>query len=251
MFEDTDGEGDDLFKDLATYVSVDDGIINGFIQIGISNFHFDSNGKNFGEHVGIIRNICYDQSVIGELLIEKATEYFEIHHISENYAFYHYFGMGCYARHGKLYESNFYIEDLLSKYDFEKEHENVYYSKNFKNGTFLDVDDIEFKYKELTKGNHQSVQFIKNGVAIGGCQLHYLHQSGVCYLRWIYITDKYNHQGLGTECMNKLFFEIHKKGYKQIDTDTADNNVNAQFYYLKMGFVDKGRTRSYFKISEA
>lgn len=44
------------------------------------------------------------------------------------YAFYHYFGMTCFARHGKLYEKYTDIEELLMKHQFNREHENVYYS---------------------------------------------------------------------------------------------------------------------------
>ena len=44
------------------------------------------------------------------------------------YAFFHYFGMTCFARHGKLFETHNHIDSLLKENNFEIEHENVYYS---------------------------------------------------------------------------------------------------------------------------
>lgn len=153
--------------------------------------------------------------------------------------------MSCYARHGKLHESNFHIGEVLNKLNFIKEHENVYYSKHLFEGNFNYQGVVSFEYQELSVGDQQYIKFLKDNEVIGGCELHYLHQKDMCYLRWIYINEKYNHQGLGTECMNQLFNELYKRGYKQLDTDTADNNLNAQNFYLKTGFKDLGRTKSY------
>ena len=43
-------------------------------------------------------------------------------------AFFHYFGMSCYARHGKLFEGFAPVHRLLLDSGFTVEHENVYYS---------------------------------------------------------------------------------------------------------------------------
>lgn len=47
--------------------------------------------------------------------------------------------------------------------------------------------------------------------------------------------------------MHKLFFELQKQGVSRVDTDTANSNKIARTFYLKTGFSDKGRMRSYFK----
>lgn len=44
------------------------------------------------------------------------------------YAFFHYFGMSCYARHGKLFEGFGHIHDLMRQNVFSIEHENVFYA---------------------------------------------------------------------------------------------------------------------------
>jgi len=40
---------------------------------------------------------------------------------------------------------------------------------------------------------------------------------------------------------------LREQGISRIDTDTADGNVAAQKLYIKTGFTDMGRTKSYMK----
>lgn len=54
-----------------------------------------------------------------------AMKFFGEKNIDEQYSFYHYYGMKCNARHGKLFEKNFYIENLLKAFYFVKEHEKT------------------------------------------------------------------------------------------------------------------------------
>ena len=142
---------------------------------------------------------------------------------------------------GSFMLPNFIMEDLLCEYGYTREHENVYYSKSLERVSSAAIPEIDFIYKNGGK----SVSFMRGGEHIGGCELNLLPHSSICYLVWIYIDGKYRHQGLGAKCMNKLFYELRQKGISRLDTDTADNNVNAQGYYIKTGFVDMGRMRSY------
>ena len=243
MFNDCDYDGKPLFSNLKTYLLMNDEKINGFIQFGLANFAFGTDGKkDYSQHYGVIRNIHFSEDAEKPyLLFDKATEYFDGLGLEKRYAYFHYFGMSCYARQGKLHSSESYIEDLLCKYGYEKEHENVYYSKLIQSADISAVPEIDFLYSN----DGQDISFIKNNEKIGGCELNFLPCADICYLKWIYIDNKYSHQGLGTKCMNKLFYELCKKGVLRFDTDTTDSNINAQGYYLKTGFSDMGRMRSY------
>lgn len=246
MFNDCDFDSKPLFSDLETFLLINNDIIEGFIQFGLTSFVFGMNGeKDYSKHYGVIRNIYYaENSQNAYLLFNKAKEYFDHLGIEKRYAYFHYFGMSCYARQGKLHASEFYIENLLKKYGYVKEHENVYYSKSLQQISSPAISEIAFLYAN----NGQSISFMKENKKIGGCELNFVPHSDICFLKWIYIDDKYSHQGLGTKCMYKLFIELQEKGISKIDTDTADSNVNAQRYYMKMGFADMGRMRSYYTV---
>lgn len=114
MFHDCDFDGKLLFTELKTFLLMDDGIIEGFIQFGLTSFIFNSNGeKDFSKNYAVIRNLHYlENAKHAQTLLDAATSYFESMGFIEKHAFFHYFGMSCYARQGKLHSSNFYIEEL-------------------------------------------------------------------------------------------------------------------------------------------
>lgn len=243
MFHDCDYDGSPLFSHLETHLLINNNRIEGFIQFGLTSFVFGVHGKkDDSNQYAVIRNIYFSEDATKpQLLLDKAEEYFDGLGHKRKYAYFHYFGMSCYARQGKLHASEFYIENLLSQYGYIKEHENIYYSRSLRTVISSDISEIDF----LHSINGQSISFIKNSETIGGCEIAFLPHSDACFLRWIYIDDTYSHQGLGQKCMRKLFYELHKKGVSRFDTDTADSNIRAQNYYLKTGFSDLGRMRSY------
>jgi hypothetical protein len=59
--------------------------------------------------------------------------------------------MSCYARHGKLHNSAFYIEHLLHKYSFIREHENIYFSKDLSQEN--NYSDTEVTFEIFKIGN--------------------------------------------------------------------------------------------------
>lgn len=246
MFNDCGDDEKPLFSELETHLLVNSGAIEGFIQFGLTSFAFGENGENDYSHkYCVIRNIHYIKGAENaNLLLDKATEYFDKLGVKKQYAFFHFFGMSCYARQGKLHDSEFYIETLLEKYGYLKEHENVYYSKPLQQISSHTAFEIVFLYSN----NGQEISFMRGNEKVGGCEISFVPFSDICFLKWIYIDDKYSHQGLGTKCMNKLFYELHQKGITRLDTDTADINVNAQGYYVKTGFTDMGRMRSYYTL---
>ncbi|MEE0059256.1 MAG: GNAT family N-acetyltransferase [Acutalibacteraceae bacterium] len=241
--EDIDGEGRRLFKELNTKVVYDNDKLVGFIQYGKTAFGFAENGEISSDiSYPVIRNLYFNKDRIdaGKLLLNDALE--NLGNNERVYAFFHYFGMSCFARHGKLFDNYTYIEALLKENDFEVEHENVYYSSTL-NGE--EKSDIVVTPHDLTKGNQQYIDFILEGSQVGGCEVHYLNEN-IAYLRWIYVNGEITGKGIGTKCMKALKSFLYEKGFTRFDTDTAVNNTVAQHYYEKTGFKREGITKSYY-----
>lgn len=245
MLNDIDGDGRRLFKDIKIMAAYDKEKIVGFIQYGNTAFGFDETG-NISNNITypVIRMIYFNEEYeeAGNMLVEKALE--DLNNKDRIYAFFHYFGMSCYGRHGKLYEKYSYIERVLNSHGFVIEHENVYYSS--KVGDIKD-SDIDIFWKKTTEGNQQSCDFIYKGNCIGECEIHYIKNKGIAYLRWIYINSNIQNMGLGSKCMDRLKTSLKNKGISRLDTDTAINNVRAQHYYEKNDFIREGVTRSFYK----
>ena len=244
FIEDFDGEGRILFKELFVKAAYANDKIVGFIQYGKTAFGFNDNGDISSEiSYPVIRNFYFnkDREDAGKLLLDDAMEYFKT---SEKvYAFFHYFGMSCFARHGKLFENYNYIANLLEKKGFMIEHENVYYSSVLKDTKSVNVQIVPHN---MTKGNQQYIDFILEGEQVGGCEVHYIDNAGAVYLRWIYVNGNITGRGIGSKCMGSLKHWLHQKGYTRFDTDTALSNEIAQYYYEKNEFIREGITRSYY-----
>jgi ribosomal protein S18 acetylase RimI-like enzyme len=246
MFNDCTDDGKPLFDELETYLYYENDTVKGFIQFGVSSFTFNENGMDFSSHYAIIRNMHYSQdSKNPNEMIEKAFEYFNGKNMKEIDAFFHYFGMSCYARHGKLHESAFYIEKLLYSYSFIKEHENVYFSKDLSNFSYVDDSEIACQIQNM-ESNKQKIIFFINNDQIGYCEISFLENS-ICYLHYLEINKELRSKGIGTRCMNNLFSLLVKKNIQKVDLDTIDTNTRAQTFYVKIGFINKGITRSYYR----
>lgn len=241
--EDMDGEGRVLFKELFTRCAYDGEKLVGFVQYGLTAFAFDDKGE-ISDRLSypVIRNLYFDagRDDAGEGLLRDALDYFDT--TDRVYAFFHYFGMSCFARHGKLFEAHAHIEALLKRHGFVVEHENVYYS------TLLDGEaqtNVEILPQQITKGSQQYMDFLLSGNHVGGCEVHFLNEENA-YLRWIYVDGNLTGQSIGTLCMTALKGWLRQKGILRFDTDTALSNPVAQHYYEKTGFSRKGITRSYY-----
>ncbi|MBQ4128251.1 MAG: GNAT family N-acetyltransferase [Ruminococcus sp.] len=242
---DIDGEGRELFNELFVKAVYDNDKLVGFVQYGKTAFGFDNKGEISDEiSYPVIRNLFFkeDRADAGELLLNDAMK--NLGTDERVYAFFHYFGMSCFARHGKLFENHAHIDSLLKENGFEVEHENVYYSSVLVES---ENSDVVIKANDLTKGNQQYIDFKIDGNQVGGCEVHYLSDT-TAYLRWIYVNGDIVGKGIGTKCMTALKSFLFEKGIRRFDTDTAINNTVAQHYYEKNSFVREGVTRSYFKI---
>lgn len=72
-----------------------------------------------------------------------------------------------------------------------------------------------------------------------------MEQKDTIYLVWIGIDKNIKGKGLGTEFLNHIIDYCLTKGYRYLHTDTALNNITAQKFYIRNGFIDNGITRSY------
>ena len=240
---DSDGEGRVLFKELCVKAVYDNDMLIGFVQYGFTAFGFDDSGEISSDvSYPVIRNLYFveDRMDAGQLLLDKAIESLGVN--ERIYAFFHYFGMTCFARHGKLFEKHDHIEMLLKENGFVVEHENVYYSSTLSGKVESEVVIVA---NDLTKGNHQYIEFRMDENQVGGCEVHYLDDS-TAFLRWIYVNGDIVGKGIGTKCMNALKSFLYSNGIARFDTDTALDNLVAQHYYEKNNFVCEGITRSYF-----
>ena len=244
--DDVDGEGRKLFKELFVKAVYDEKVLLGFVQYGKTAFGFDDNGEISSDiSYPVIRNLYFkkNRADAGDLLLAEALK--NLCTDKRVYAFFHYFGMTCFARHGKLFESHTHIDALLKEQGFEVEHENVYYSSVL---TESKNSEVTLTAGGLSKGNHQYIDFKIDGNQVGGCEVHYLSDT-TAYLRWIYVNGDIVGKGIGTKCMNALKAFLYEKGIARFDTDTALDNKIAQHYYEKNGFTREGITRSYFKTN--
>lgn len=245
---DRDGEGRILFRNLETLGAYEDGRLVGFIQYGKTAFGFDETGE-ISDLIScsVIRNFYYEEKCesVGRELLNKA-----VNRLSEKtekiYAFFHYFGMSCYARHGKLFEGFEYIHSLLMQLGFFIEHENVFYSSKL-NGKDLGDMSVKCEWHAMTAGCQKYCDFISDKDVVGGCEIHFLEQQKIAYLRWIFTNEDIRGKGIGSQCMTALKSELLRQGMVQLDTDTALTNQVAQHFYEKNDFVREGLTRSYIK----
>lgn len=242
---DTDGEGRELFRDVRAMAAYDTGTLVGFVQYGRTAFGFDARGEISAEiSYPVIRSLYFDEGRqdAGALLLQTALD--ALGSRETLYAFFHYFGMCCYARHGKLHEGFAWIEDLLFQKGFAVEHENVYFSATLSGG---EPAAVTLRAGHVTPGQHQTFDFILGDDQVGGCEVHYVDPRGIAYLRWIYVNDNVQNRGVGSACMSALKQALYEKGFTRLDTDTALDNLRAQRYYEKNHFLLQGITRSYLR----
>ena len=185
---DVDGEGRQLFAALETVGAYRAGQLAGFVQYGRSAIGFDESGEvTDGVTYPIIRQLYFaaGDEEIGRCLLDGARAALGCEK-ERVYAFFHYFGLSCYARHGKLFEGFDHVHRLLLEAGFQIEHENVYYSSALAGS---EPASVVFQWHETTAGRQASCDFLLRGRPVGGCEVHFLEQAGIAYLRWIYVDE--------------------------------------------------------------
>lgn len=249
MFQDTDYESTEFFRELNTYVAYENSNIVGFIQFGIPNYIYEQNGeKSFDVKAGVIRNLYFgvENAECGMELVKLAEHYFDENKVEKKFAFFHAFGMTCNAGHGKLHESQKHIEKVIKVFGYTKEHENVYYKKILTEDVLAFETNIEIRYSEVNEKGLCGFSIFIDNTYIGAGEIVYLPQEKIAYLKWIYIEKESQQKGYASKALRLLFANLYQKGIRRLDTDTADGNMPAQGLYEKSGFENMGRTRSYF-----
>ena len=236
-----------LFSDLTTIGAYLDHELLGFVQYDRSAVGFSDQGE-IADTVSypIIRNLFFSQGreEIGERLLENALAALS-NDGDRIYAFFHYFGMSCYARHGKLFEKFGHIHHLLLNQGFAIEHENVFYSSKL---TEAEPTPVTLRWHALSSGGQQYCDFVLGDAVVGGAEMHFLERKDIAYLRWIFVNQTMRGRGLGSKCMSALKTALVQKGITRFDTDTALTNTVAQHFYEKNHFTKQGLTRSYYTL---
>lgn len=236
LLEDTDGAGVPLFQSTTLVGAYDQGRLLGFSQYGFAD------PRQGGYPV--LRLLYFDPACpdAGEALLHAALEALSGH--GRIYAFFHYFGMSCYGRHGKLSCRFDHVHRLLLDNGFAIEHENLFYSSLLERAP-EPPSSLSLCWEPLSLGRERRGVFFLNGREIGDCEVHFLQDAPVAYLRWIGMQKGLQHQGLGTRCMQTLRHDLFAKGIRRLDTDTALQNLPAQGFYAKTAFSAPTLTRSY------
>lgn len=245
----------EIFKVNFVKAALDGDSVVGFIQYGIPGFHYTETGELLNDpDIGVIRNLYFDrdQMDVGNKLIDTALEYFKNNGYENLYAFYHAMGLSCNGNHGKLHENFSYIAQLLFVNAFQIEHENVYYTIDMKEKNL----NQQFRFTLKAHGHVNGLQrfdLMDGEKTLGNAEIKFLNSyTGITdedkvYLVWIGIKQTIKGMGIGTNFIEQIMNYCLAKGYRYIHTDTALNNIDAQKFYEKNGFINQGITRSYLR----
>lgn len=235
--------------------AIDRDRVVGFIQYGVPGFHYTESGELLNDpDIGVIRNLYFDrdQMDVGNKLIDTALEYFKNKCYENLYAFYHAMGMSCNGNHGKLHDNFSYIGQLLFAKGFQIEHENVYYSIELNERSLN--QRISYRLKIYGQANGLQRFDLMDGVElVANAEIKHLNSyTGITgedkvYLVWIGIKQARKGMGIGTNFIEQIMNYCLSKGYKYMHADTALNNIDAQKFYEKNGFINRGITRSFHR----
>lgn len=246
--------GERMFCYLESYLIEENGKELGFIQFGQPHIYWDTEGQKFyNPNIGIIRDIYFneDRVDVGRTLINKAEMFFNKNSFDNCFAFNHALGLSCNAYHGKLHESKKYIADLLREYGYNVEHENIYYTMNL--NTLQEVgtnEDIKIIKNEIDEYNKEVINLIYKNKKIGESVILYLSNIKGVYMDTIWVDESYSNKGFGSQFIKLICNDLWSNGYKRLDLDTVKNNLDAQRFYERNGFINKGITRSYYRLKK-
>ena len=246
--------GKRIFKDIETWYAAEDDEMLGFVQYGQPSFAWNANGLRIHDpHIGVIRHLYFekDRREAGQALLAKANDHLQ--RFNQIYAFYHALGMSCNSYHGKLHSSLACVENMLRANGFSVEHENVYYSLDIQRAETSDGNDLRLVGAREFCGDEKGFEARLHGEAVGTARIRLLERltggltRDTVYLTWIGVHRHFRGMGLGTQFVQLLLKHLLREGYQHIHTDTASGNAIAQRFYEKLGFQNRGFTRSYLR----
>lgn len=221
--------------------------ILGFAHVGRPNVDLGSRGevRERPTDVWVLRHLyCRpDAPAAGRALLDQALA--DRAPGERVYAFFHAHGMSCNAHHGKLHEGMPWIHDLLLQTGFTVEHENVYFSLD------LTRAGAGLPTLELTETEPGAFQALHEGVPVGTARAEALGAltggaaADTVYLRWMGVREELRGRGLGKRLLGALISHYGAASFRHMHLDTALSNTVAQALYRRVGFDDRGLTRSY------
>lgn len=248
--------GQPLFTDTQVWAAEIDGRIVGFTQFGKPSFHYDSSGNRYrNPEIGVIRQLYFEPELpeVGEALLEPAEAYCS--GFRETFAFYHAFGMGCQAYHGKLHEGMIHVARLLQEHGFAVRHENVYYTLDVSQWKSPSPEQLDIRLHHDELQGTEQVSLHVGDQLVGSATVRYLtdltggRTKHVAYLTWIGVGRAHRRRGLGRRLLDRIVARIKEQGCTSLHTDTALTNEVAQRFYTRLGFVDRGITRDYVRMA--
>jgi ribosomal protein S18 acetylase RimI-like enzyme len=244
--------GERMFDRLETYVAEDQGRVIGFAQVGHPRFSWDDRGaKYYNPQIGILRHFYFDTGRYNAAEAMYAHAQSFLMHYPRRYAYYHSYGMSCNAHHGKLYGGLAHVDRFIKAKGFQVEHENVYYSLVLNQVEQTSHENLRLIPQEREFYAPQVYKIMLHNTPIGTITVRFMDllngeaQRGAVYLSLFLMDETYRGKGWGTLAMQLLYGILRAKGYQHLHLDTASTNVGAQRFYTRIGFHNRGRSRSY------
>jgi ribosomal protein S18 acetylase RimI-like enzyme len=244
--------GERMFDRLETYIAEDQGRVIGFAQIGHPRFSWDDRGaKYYNPQIGILRHFYFDTGRYNaaEAMYARAQSF--LMHYPRRHAFYHIYGMSCNAHHGKLYSGLAHVDRFIRAKGFQVEHENVYYSLALQEVEQDSHDNLRLIPQAREFYAPQVYKIMLHNTPVGTITVQFMDlingeaAKDAVYLSQVLMDETYRGRGWGTLAMQLLYRMLLDKGYRHLHLDTASTNVGAQRFYIRIGFHNRGRSRSY------
>jgi ribosomal protein S18 acetylase RimI-like enzyme len=244
-----------LFQEIL--IAIENGQIVGFSQFGQPAFAWDTNGQKYNSpQIGVLRHFYFDEGRSDAANLLYADSEIYLNQFLNQHAFYHIFGMSCNAHHGKLHQSLAHIDRFLCDRGYQAEHENVYYTLELNEGEPIPGQELQLVPAASLEPGIQEYEIFLLNHPIGTIQVRYLdrltggYTTDIAYLVWIEVTSTLRLQGRGTKSMQLLISYLRSQNYHYLHLDTAGTNQAAQRFYERLGFQNRGKTRSYLKTTK-
>lgn len=250
------GNGDDDFEDETAFIAIHDRSVKAFVHVG---YYEDGNSDKVNN--GVIRFLGYQRGDrnIGQVILDKAEEYFRDNNVSRivafskiyRYNFYHF-------EYAELSDTLDHIHGLLGINDYRSYHGQVFLdwqNYNVNPPTIKPDVNLKVEWKEgRGKLPNCHITAHRDGEEIGECwnvscgqfSSHPDAQDWV-YTDWIGVEDAYQGEGLGKYLLQYSLHEMHKVGYKHAALSTDWNNNRALLFYSNFGYRAVDWTYAYEK----
>jgi RimJ/RimL family protein N-acetyltransferase len=244
--------GERMFDRMETYVAKDNGEVVGFAQVAHPRFAWDDRAaKYYNPQIGVLRHFYFDAGRFNAAESMYAYVQSFLRRYPRRHAFYHIYGMSCNAHHGKLYSGLAHVDRFIKAKGFQVEHENVYYSLALHQQERASRDNLRLIPLAREFYAPQEYKIMLQNTPVGTITVQFMDilngeaAKGSVYLSLMLMDETYRGRGWGTVAMQLLGQVLRDKGYQQLHLDTASTNVGAQRFYARIGFHDRGRSRSY------